>query len=62
LFQLAKKRKISRGKGKQAMLTEEMVYEMNRYNKLPMNRNFLVPFAKKFLYERSPEVIVSKIQ
>jgi hypothetical protein len=31
LFQLAKKRKISRGKGKQAMLTEEMVYEMNRF-------------------------------
>jgi hypothetical protein len=30
LYQLAKKRKISRGKGKQAMLTEEMVYEMNR--------------------------------
>ncbi len=29
-MQLAKKRKISRGKGKQAMLTEEMVYEMNR--------------------------------
>jgi hypothetical protein len=48
LFQLAKKRKISRGKGKQAMLTEEMVYEMNRYNKLPMKRNFLVPFAKKY--------------
>ncbi len=27
---MSKRRKISRSKGKQAMLTEEMVYEMNR--------------------------------